>query len=211
MKTYRRAIVLAILLVFVFHFSATLIYLSDGKFTPYRVNFWVGQYMLPLFHQSWKMFAPEPPTGSIRFYYRCKLKDAGWVKWKDANFELVYKHQSNRFSHYGKKFAMLQQISRHLEYEYYSLEEKCISSGEKNDCAAFINGKITAVHSYKVARKYIEDICNMKYPEHGLEEIEFSVVTFPVIPFLERKTTDIKPKPVIIRFPVITLSEANVG
>lgn len=61
---------LALALFIAFHFGATLVYTVDALPLDPRIRHRASGYMKPLFHQGWKLFAPDVPTCSPAFDYR---------------------------------------------------------------------------------------------------------------------------------------------
>ncbi len=57
-KKYFSLAALAFLFI---HFTCTFIYVAPWSWTGERLKIYSGYYMLPLFHQSWSLFAPSPP------------------------------------------------------------------------------------------------------------------------------------------------------
>ena len=176
-------------ILFLCHFAATVIYLTEGKYTPDYVNYRIGKYMLPLFHQNWKVFAPEPAISSARLFYRTQKQDSTWTRWKDPGFEWILKHQQNRLSYYGKKYYIHKRILRQLET---AAEDKIIIiENSSNTC---VDSTITNTPEYKLAKTYIQNITENK---NALTH-EFSIIYFEVPP-PEKKNEKRTVK--VIRFP----------
>lgn len=100
------------------HFSFTTIYCLDGKYTPPFLNNVVGKYMLPLFHQNWKLFAPEPPTCEVKLYCYYLVDGGRYFNKVDLGKQWLTEHHKNRLSISGINYRLNQQFARDLKRLY---------------------------------------------------------------------------------------------
>jgi len=102
--------------LFVIHFTFTLIY-SFGGSNSGKISHLSQRYMVPMFHQNWKLFAPEMPKYNSDLQYRF-ANDKGWSNWLD-----VTEHFG--FDKYAKIETVEQGFNSALNWEilnnYYSL------------------------------------------------------------------------------------------
>ncbi len=77
------------------HFSLTLIYCFRDNM-PYKANAVADRYMVPCFHQNWKLFAPDVPMYNVELEWRCLAAphpqplsggEGSWTPWQDATYE----------------------------------------------------------------------------------------------------------------------------
>ncbi|MBL4625495.1 MAG: hypothetical protein JKY42_10205 [Flavobacteriales bacterium] len=114
MKRFKRLTFFAVMLVAGWHTLATFVYVSDAKFNPAFLNRYVGAYMLPWFHQDWKLFAPEPPMMDLYMYYKVQFEDGSWSEWKNPARPLITEFQKNRFGTAGQRYAYQDILIRQL-------------------------------------------------------------------------------------------------
>lgn len=64
------------------HFAMTLIYTVPGVPVPAKAHGLAYRYMVPMFHQGWKLFAPDVPDYQIDVLFRYRPKQAAWQDWQ---------------------------------------------------------------------------------------------------------------------------------
>lgn len=92
--TYRwplKAFIIALITGLVIHFALTLIYVFRDQM-PVVVNQRTDRYMAPVFHQNWKLFAPDLPRYNCELEFRLAMNNE-WTDWKDMN--AVYGYAEN--------------------------------------------------------------------------------------------------------------------
>jgi hypothetical protein len=91
------------------HFGLTLIYNFQQLPVPGKIRNFSNAYCAPLFHQNWKLFAPDLPEYNVnlesRFY-----KNGQWLDWKDVS-------EGNGFAADGKMEYVEQSITSGLAYQ----------------------------------------------------------------------------------------------
>ena len=156
------------LVVFIHHLTCTLLYLAPTNPATRYYSDYAESYINPFFAQRWLLFAPEPQTSQIRIWYRCKIS-GGWSDWRDPSYEIIEKHQNNRFSYYGKALFVFTGISRDL----YNLKIENLKNEEFNN-----------YYEYSNARKAISSLCLKD--DSGTSKIQFSLLNLRVKNFSER-------------------------
>lgn len=85
-----KAFVLALALGILIHFGITLVYVFRDNM-PMALNRQTDHYMAPVFHQNWKLFAPDLPRYNCELEFRLAINNE-WTDWKDASS--FYGHES---------------------------------------------------------------------------------------------------------------------
>ncbi len=77
------------------HFMLTGLYSFQALRVPIPVRTVANTYAAPLFHQNWKMFAPDIPEYDHQLEYRFSRKDSlqPWSEWHDVS----------SFNHFGSR------------------------------------------------------------------------------------------------------------
>ena len=78
-----KAFVLTLIVALMVHFSITLIYVFRDDM-PIALNQKTDRYMAPVFHQNWKLFAPDLPRYNCELEFRLAINNE-WTDWKDAS------------------------------------------------------------------------------------------------------------------------------
>ena len=169
-------IVVPLIVIFVFavHWSAigsSLWNLSFLKQSPPPV---VKQYVGTLFHQEWKMFAPEAPRFSKKFYFRCGFEE-GVSEWQDPIQPLLAKHYKNRLASHGRRlrvpigFAMW--IGRHYGRLHYQLS---CEDGEKT-CETDVRTQLQKHPVYKAAVQYASGLCEERFASQSIQAVQLQI------------------------------------
>lgn len=159
------------------------------------------RYISPVFHQDWDVFAPEPPTYSQQFLYRCTFADGRKSEWIDPGAPLLKQHHSNRFAYYGKAFNIYESIARNLRLTYNRDKEYLEAEGEVDQQR--LDAILVSRPAYAMATRYASDHALVQFPKEAISALEFKCVyhhlsTFDgsvpasshTLPFLP---TDLKP------------------
>lgn len=72
------------MLIFANHFVCTLAYSLPADRVPEGMRQWSNNYMVPFFHQGWRLFAPDVPQSYYGLNYRFKSAD-GWSSFEPCN------------------------------------------------------------------------------------------------------------------------------
>lgn len=114
------AVVLTVLTTL--HFLFTLIHVIPDSYFPDTINRVVKNYMMPVFHQGWNLFAPDPPLKEKSMVFRVKT-DQGWSEWLNPGAELLQQHDQCRLSNANIAFRLHQNAAYRLWEEHYRTEE----------------------------------------------------------------------------------------
>ena len=91
------------------HFGVTTVYSFSYLKWPPSVRSASIAYAVPLFHQNWKMFAPDVPEYNTELEYRSS-SNGSWSEWKDVS-------ASNDFGKHSRIETMEQNINSGLAYQ----------------------------------------------------------------------------------------------
>lgn len=84
----------ALALVCLVHFFFITVYSFRENF-PRELTGLSDRYTIPLFHQNWKLFAPDLPRYNAELQYRIAGQgQSGWSGWKDASSDFGYDEHS---------------------------------------------------------------------------------------------------------------------
>ena len=131
---------------FVWHCTATVLYLIPANPMTAYYHGIVRRYMEPLFAQNWNLFAPEPATSSLQLWYRCESQNNAWTPWLDPVSRLITEHRATRFTSRGKLIYVYQSVARQALNRYVQQF--------KGDHQKFKTDK-----SYRLAARLVHDLC----------------------------------------------------
>lgn len=196
MKSFLKRIGIYACLVLFFHhlIQTLLVNLPVNPMTKYYARY-NSNYIGNLFKQNWRLFAPEPPTSSDRFWYRCKSQQ--WSHWKDVTHELQNRHQSERFSGYGKLVYIQEHLSRKLVNEKVKIFNRCLQKNE-NPCREI---KIQRTEAYKKAVLIAYDLCLLSSTHAEVRGVEFKVANIKAKPYSQRKNQNYLPQITVTNYP----------
>ncbi|MFM9984630.1 MAG: DUF5819 family protein [Flavobacteriales bacterium] len=78
-----KVFVVAIVIALLGHFTLTIVY-AFRENMPAALNQRTDRYMAPVFHQNWKLFAPDLPRYNCELEFRLAINNE-WTDWKDAS------------------------------------------------------------------------------------------------------------------------------
>ncbi|TVR39074.1 MAG: hypothetical protein EA392_07695 [Cryomorphaceae bacterium] len=104
------------------HFGATLVYVSPQRYFPSSLSQWVTAYMAPQFHQTWSLFAPDPPTVEKSIEFRV-FAQGEWRGWSDPGAELLEAHDAFRLSQASILFRINQNVAWRLWNDHQRWED----------------------------------------------------------------------------------------
>ncbi len=204
MKKWSQILTALALFFLLGHFAATIVYTSPRGTFPKSLHQRADQYMIPLFHQNWNLFAPEPPKVSRALFFRCETAE-GWSEWINPATTFMEGHYSYRVSYHGKLLQANTNLLHYLMVDYYRYyllaEEKQETEQEKEE---FIFEAMEKSKQYKAIIHYLQQYLAWKMPEQEWQSIEFYCeVTIPP-PYKERTTAS--PELQRIKFPIYSAS-----
>lgn len=154
----KNLIFLGLVSLFFWHVCATVLYVAPANpLTPLYLPV-VERYMTPLFSQNWNLFAPEPATSSLQFWYRCRSSAGRWSDWRDPIARLIRQHRENRFTPRGKLIYVYQSIARRSLNRY--LKHSDMERFERDP-------------AFRTARRFTSDLCSS---EGMTDQAQFQVV-----------------------------------
>lgn len=177
------------------HFAMTLVYISPRNFFNPFINTVSDAYMLPFFHQSWSLFAPDPPRYEKSLQYKVKVNDV-WKEWIDPGSELLQKHDACRLSPDNILFRVNQNTAWRL---WHDVEEVMPAVLKRfPDTLSYLKQS----RAFHTAVYY----ANASYRKSGPEAVADSLkirllITIP--PTVHGETGDTKPAHYYINFPTV--------
>ena len=148
MKEKNKIIVgwLAFLFV-VFHLSALFIFASPPQFGLQKGKKAVSPYVVPLFEQTWTMFAPCPVvTGKMKMKI---TYDSGDTEWFYPAENSRHWHQYLRGSHHGDLVILESNLLHWLKVD---LED--FNLAYEGECPAYLEEAFKHGHSYFLISRY---------------------------------------------------------
>ncbi|MBT3646613.1 MAG: hypothetical protein HN542_00040 [Flavobacteriales bacterium] len=139
-----RWLTLVIVLIFVLHFGANLVYQFGRTVLPAPIVEVTDRYIVPWFHQNYLMFAPDPAREIHTFLYRVET-DTGWSNWKNPVYKYQLEHWSNKFGSGSDMYDILNGIADAL----YNGAHYAHFKGQPMDDDWF------EMPGFKIAQKYI--------------------------------------------------------
>ena len=151
---FKRNIALTGAALFVLHFVVVVLYVLPHSWFPEPVNTATYHYMVPMFHQNWSIFAPEPPLTNDRLYYRVQDESGTWSAWIDPGAELREKHETYRLTYHWKLYNIYETLGRNLHTtwwrKYQQIDEQYKRSEERATQEALEASRDTRSHQLAV-------------------------------------------------------------
>lgn len=181
------ALVLAVL--FVLHFAATVIYTVDDIPVDARIKHRVSDYMKPMFHQGWKLFAPDVPTCNPVVQYRI-LRNGDWDVYTDLlNHEQLPRHP--KLNYMTNKLAAYLMNALRIECgdrpDLAAMNERALQSGTFSRCVQYAMN-VHALSGASVADSIqIQLVLTHIPPFGGGAAPEHTTVELPAMPLLHER------------------------
>lgn len=138
------------------HFSATFFYVAPPSWTGERLKIYSGYYILPLFHQSWSLFAPAPMVNK-KVTIDIISEDGKVIK--EVFFDdMIDWHEKVRMGASGR-FVMLRGNTLHSVYSTYLHLKNNVKNPNQN-ISQFRESPSGKTFQHLI-RKWVE----YKYPE----------------------------------------------
>ncbi len=83
------------------HMSLLAAYTLPAAWVPTRVRYWSQAYSRVLFHQDWRLFAPDPPTCGCSIQVK-GAQDEQWVDLDRAHAHFVWDRMSSNACRYAE-------------------------------------------------------------------------------------------------------------
>lgn len=81
--TIKKTFVLTLILIVATHFALITAYCFRDHL-PYSITRYADRYAVPMFHQNWKLFAPDLAKYNVELEYRYS-RQSDWSNWEDAS------------------------------------------------------------------------------------------------------------------------------
>lgn len=151
------------------HFLLTACYLAPESVVPTKALYLSKGYMVPMFHQRLKVFAPEPPSDSPHLQFRCTFSDSTTSSWIDPGTALLKKHHQYRISNYQKRYRMYEGVANNLAGMHYRLTwKKPAGYGFTSEFEQEVREHIC----YQLAQRYLRKQAAALFPDRQLLQIE---------------------------------------
>lgn len=168
----------------------------------------LASYMLPLFGQSWSVFAPEPINGDYKFDVRALLSDGTETNWVSATDVEISMIRYNLFppragiqatevaSSYKKAFDSLHENQQEIVQNNFSIKE--IEIGLRSDSVAPEKKANEFIQKERRALAYATQVAFAVWGEE-ITKVQFRVSRQNIIPFAERHNPNaIRPEPKVV-------------
>ncbi len=120
-KHKKTAVIMGIFIFFGMHFLLTFNYISEGRYSNKILNKITSTYMLPLFHQNWKLFAPNPPLCQPKLLIRYSTDGHIFSSWQLVAQNLSKTSSIIHISPSQKLYRLNEGMARHILFEYSQL------------------------------------------------------------------------------------------
>jgi len=95
------------------HFAITYFYVAPDEFNINGMKHLSGNYIKPVFHQGWSLFAPELPESNVVVTYRTD----SMAKWQSLSDYYLKKHHNYRMTHHGRISRAISNVARSAVWE----------------------------------------------------------------------------------------------
>ncbi|MGD1847671.1 MAG: hypothetical protein ACFB10_19955 [Salibacteraceae bacterium] len=167
----QRFLSLAVILglsVFTLHFFCTAAYLAPDSWVPNYVRKGVRGYIVPLFHQRLKVFAPDPPTDGPRLSFQFTTTEGAQSAWICPGDSLLQKHYQYRISHYQKAYRLYEGMANNLVSMHFRLNYQ---QSPGNDTTANYRQAVSQHVCYQMANRYALDYLERHYPSKEIRSL----------------------------------------
>lgn len=176
-------------------------------------------YMIPLFGQSWSVFAPEPINGDYHFNVRATLDDGsetGWVSATDVELSMIQYNltppragiqSSEVASSYKGAFDSMEEVDRSVISGDFAVE-----NWEVGLRAALENQKSESGSSAETRKTNIDELMREEHRStayatqvaraiwgESVQKVQYRVSRQNIVPFAQRHNPDAqRPEPMIV-------------
>ena len=202
MKKFRYIVFIVCSLFFLFHIVCTITFNFTSTYDNTLLQRVVRRYMLPVFSQNNKVFAPDPPGGKQQLLVRYYRTGIGWSPWFNFGRRYLDKTYSNRFSIDSYKNRVHEYV---LEQVYTSNIKAC--SLFKNDSTA-INNYLMNDKASKMAVRYFSNLAQNESNITGIDYLQYKVLFICPEEFSSKPYSEIKADTTTYNFPIINLASS---
>lgn len=167
------------------HFTATLVYtVPDVPIDP-RIQHRAAMYMKPMFHQGWKLFAPDVPTCSPIMHFRV-YEDGHWSSYRNLiNGSGMPKHPKLVYTTHKLAVYLMNALRLQCDDkpDADALRQRAMASGSFSRCVNYAmrvheGGYITSADSLQL------QLVLLHTPRFNDAQVSDStVISLPAIPF----------------------------
>lgn len=152
------------------HIIFTILYLSPKNPLTPTYQAVVHRYMNPLFAQNWQLFAPNPATSSLQYWYRCK-SHTRWSSWKDPMAKILREHKESYLTYRGKLTYVIQSLARSTLNEYVNLKTQCQNKPMCSQSA--LETKLLSNKNHQLLRRLSKELCSKV---DDSQKVQFQIV-----------------------------------
>lgn len=87
--------------VVVLHVALLAAYTLPATWVPLRARYWAQAYARLLFHQDWRLFAPDPPACGCSIEYKTTA-EGEWEKLEDLHHHFIWRRMSANACRYAE-------------------------------------------------------------------------------------------------------------
>jgi len=186
MSTRLRWFTLVLLAALIGHFVLTIIYSLQGAPVPPPVREISNRYAIPLFHQNWKLFAPQVPEYDNQLEYRFQSPE-GWSEWADVSGSHGYSRGSKaEYMEQTLTGALAWQLANNLYARNQRLELERIVNSFDYFRALHFTRRMHARHAFETAPDSIQMRVRFRFtpPPGKAYTFQSSYMELPVEPFV---------------------------
>ena len=102
------------------HFVITYFYVAPDEFNVNGLKQLSGNYIKPVFHQGWSLFAPELPEYNVDVAYRTDSTG----QWHEFSACYLRNHHKFRVTHHGRISIGISNVARGAVWEISGIRER---------------------------------------------------------------------------------------
>jgi uncharacterized protein DUF5819 len=195
MKKFRYTVFISCSFILLFHISCTLIFNFTTTADNTILQRVVRRYMLPVFSQNNKVFAPDPPGGKQQLWVRYHGVTKGWTPWINPGKTLLDITYTNRFS-----IASVQnRVHEYVLGQLYSVHT--LSSDYFKADTAAANDYLLKDKRCIMARRYFSDIGDKEANHPFFDKLQYKVMFVCPEEFSGKPYSEIKADTTVFNFP----------
>ena len=92
-ETLKRPMRPMAIVVVALHIALLAAYTLPHQFVPTRVRYWSQAYARVLFHQDWRLFAPDPPECGCSVEYK-GTQESEWRRLEDLHHHFIWRRMA---------------------------------------------------------------------------------------------------------------------
>ncbi len=184
------------------HISFTLVYNFDTSTENTIIKRVVRRYMLPVFCQNNKVFAPDPPLFKQQLLVRYYNVRKGWTGWIDPGKNLLDITYGNRFSIAAEQHKVHDYVLGQVYDTYYSVDTT-ISDSIKNNYFIHDSRCIMAQH-------YFSDMAMKENSHPYFHKLQYKICLIYPEKFSNKTAAEIKSTTTELLFPEMNFIPRNV-